>query len=157
MANQKMSKEQTDEITRAGIKSLIKKYNESKGQDVQTLAMLLEQIGKTPMYFALEKGSPRSGDVRFMTLQTGGQSFIPMFTSQKELGRLDGLCDCVLFDPLDSMQMLADSNHHAVVNPFSGAFLMWPELIREHMLPYMKKAEKEKERAESGEIFTPFN
>ena len=56
MSNE-LSQQQIDHISRMGIKKLIKKYNESQGKDQQSLSMLLEQLAKTPMFFAVEKGS----------------------------------------------------------------------------------------------------
>ena len=128
MSNE-LSQQQIDHISRMGIKKLIKKYNESQGKDQQSLSMLLEQLAKTPMFFAVEKGSSvNSASMHFMTL-----------TVTDELGKLADNCDCVCLKPMDYFQMLVDNGRHAVVNPFSSYFLIWPELVRDHMLPYMKE------------------
>lgn len=152
-----LDQRQTDEVSRRAIATLIKKYSASEGRDKQTLSLLLEQLAKTPLYFAVEKGSDlRSGaNVRFVTLTVGGQTFIPAFTEPSELGRLEGRCECVLLAPMDYFQMLVDKGRHAVINPFGSYFLMWPELMRDHMLPYMKESEKvQREQGGSGEPFT---
>lgn len=139
MSNE-LSQQQIEHISRMGIKKLIKKYNESQGKDQQSLSMLLEQLAKTPMFFAVEKGSSvNSASIHFMTLTVGGRVFIPIFTDTDELGKLAGNCDCVCLKPMDYFQMLVDNGRHAVVNPFSSYFLIWPELVRDHMLPYMKE------------------
>lgn len=138
-----LSQNQIEQISRVGIKKLIEKYSQSKGKDQQALTMLFEQLAKTPLFFAVQKGSAASssGLMRFMTLTVGDQTFVPIFTSPDELGKLDGNCDCVCLRPMDYCQMLVDNNRHAVINPFGTYFLLWPELVREHMLPYMKQAE----------------
>lgn len=143
MSGSQLSQSQIDQISRVGIKKLIEKYNQSQGKDKQSLMMLFEQLAKTPLFFAVEKGSAVSGKgfFRFMTLTVSGQTFIPIFTSPDELGKLEGNCDCVCLRPMDYCQMLVDSNRHAVINPFGKYFLLWPELVKEHMLPYMKEAE----------------
>lgn len=140
MSKSELSQSQIDMISRMGIKKLIKTYRDSQGKDKQTLSMLLEQLAKTPMYFAVQQGSGTKGtQVNFMTLNVNGQSFIPIFTDPDEFGKLAGNCDCVCFKPMDYFQMLVDNNRHAVINPFSSYFLLWPELVRDHMLPYMKE------------------
>ncbi len=141
MSNSELSQQQIDQISRMGIKKLIGKYSQSQGKDRQALSMLLEQLAKTPMYFAVQKNSASSAMLNFITLTVKSQVFIPIFTDPDELGRLKDQCDCVCLKPMDYFQMLVDNNRHAVVNPFGTYFLMWPELVRDHMLPYMKQAE----------------
>lgn len=141
MSNSELSQQQIDQISRMGIKKLIGKYSQSQGKDRQALSMLLEQLAKTPMYFAVQKNSASSAMLNFITLTVNSQVFIPIFTDPDELGRLKEQCDCVCLKPMDYFQMLVDNNRHAVVNPFGTYFLMWPELVRDHMLPYMKQAE----------------
>lgn len=141
MSNSELSQQQIDQISRMGIKKLIGKYSQSQGKDRQALSMLLEQLAKTPMYFAVQKNSASSAMLNFITLTVNSQVFIPIFTDPDELGRLKDQCDCVCLRPMDYFQMLVDNNRHAVVNPFGTYFLMWPELVRDHMLPYMKQAE----------------
>lgn len=141
MSNSELSQQQIDQISRMGIKKLIGKYGQSQGKDRQALSMLLEQLAKTPMYFAVQKNSASSAMLNFITLTVNSQVFIPIFTDPDELGRLKDQCDCVCLKPMDYFQMLVDNNRHAVVNPFGTYFLMWPELVRDHMLPYMKQAE----------------
>ena len=141
MSNSELSQQQIDQISRMGIKKLIGKYSQSQGKDRQALSMLLEQLAKTPMYFAVQKNSASSAMLNFITLTVNSQVFIPIFTDPDELGRLKNQCDCVCLKPMDYFQMLVDNNRHAVVNPFGTYFLMWPELVRDHMLPYMKQAE----------------
>ncbi len=141
MSNSELSQQQIDQISRMGIKKLIGKYSQSQGKDRQALSMLLEQLAKTPMYFAVQKNSASSAMLNFITLTVNNQVFIPIFTDPDELGRLKDQCDCVCLKPMDYFQMLVDNKRHAVVNPFGTYFLMWPELVRDHMLPYMKQAE----------------
>lgn len=141
MSNSELSQQQINQISRMGIKKLIGKYSQSQGKDRQALSMLLEQLAKTPMYFAVQKNSASSAMLNFITLTVNSQVFIPIFTDPDELGRLKDQCDCVCLKPMDYFQMLVDNNRHAVVNPFGTYFLMWPELVRDHMLPYMKQAE----------------
>lgn len=141
MSNSELSQQQIDQISRMGIKKLIGKYSQSQDKDRQALSMLLEQLAKTPMYFAVQKNSASSAMLNFITLTVNSQVFIPIFTDPDELGRLKDQCDCVCLKPMDYFQMLVDNNRHAVVNPFGTYFLMWPELVRDHMLPYMKQAE----------------
>lgn len=141
MSNSELSQQQIDQISRMGIKKLIENYSKSQGKDRQALSMLLEQLAKTPMYFAVQKNSASSAMLNFITLTVNSQVFIPIFTDPDELGKLRDQCDCVCLKPMDYFQMLVDNKRHAVVNPFGTYFLMWPELVRDHMLPYMKQAE----------------
>lgn len=140
MSKSELSQSQIDNISRMGIKKLIKTYSDSQGKDKQSLTMLLEQLAKTPMFFAVQKGSGSSRSLHFITLTVGGKVFIPIFTGTGELGKLEGNCDCVCLDPMDYFQMLVDNDRHAVINPFGSYFLIWPELMRDHMLPYMKES-----------------
>ena len=57
MSNSELSQQQIDQISRMGIKKLIENYSKSQGKDKQSLSMLLEQLAKTPMYFAVQKNS----------------------------------------------------------------------------------------------------
>ena len=141
MSNSELSQQQIDQISRMGIKKLIENYSKSQGKDKQSLSMLLEQLAKTPMYFAVQKNSASSAMLNFITLTVNNQVFIPIFTEPDEFGKLKDQCDCVCLKPMDYFQMLVDNKRHAVVNPFGTYFLMWPELVRDHMLPYMKQAE----------------
>ncbi len=150
MSNSELSQQQIDRISRMGIKKLIEKYSQSQGKDKQALSMLLEQLAKTPMYFAVQKNGASSAELSFITLTVNGQVFIPVFTEPEELGKLREQCDCVCLKPMDYFQMLVDNNRHAVVNPFGTYFLMWPELVRDHMLPYMKQAEDFEREQKSG-------
>lgn len=142
MSNSELSQQQIDQISRMGIKKLIGKYSQSQGKDRQALSMLLEQLAKTPMYFAVQKNSASSAMLNFITLTVNSQVFIPIFTDPDELGRLKDQCDCVCLKPMDYFQMLVDNDRHAVINPFSSYFLIWPELVRDHMLPYMKESQE---------------
>lgn len=144
MAKGELSQEQIDLISRNGIKKLIKKYGDSQGRDQQTLSMLLEQVSKTPLYLAVQKGSDvkHAKSVNFVTLTLGGQVFIPIFTDSEEFGRLKDGCDFVCMHPMEYFQMLVSNGRHSVINPFGSYFLMWPELVRDHMLPYMKDSEE---------------
>ena len=150
MSNSELSQQQIDRISRMGIKKLIEKYAQSQGKDKQALSMLLEQLAKTPMYFAVQKNGVSSAELNFITLTVNGQVFIPVFTEPEELGKLRDQCDCVCLKPMDYFQMLVDNARHAVVNPFGTYFLMWPELVRDHMLPYMKQAEDFEREQKSG-------
>lgn len=150
MSNSELSQQQIDRISRMGIKKLIEKYSQSQGKDKQALSMLLEQLAKTPMYFAVRKNGESSAELSFITLTVNGQVFIPIFTEPEELGKLREQCDCVCLKPMDYFRMLVDNNRHAVVNPFGTYFLMWPELVRDHMLPYMKQAEDFEREQKSG-------
>lgn len=150
MSNSEFSQQQIDRISRMGIKKLIEKYAQSQGKDKQALSMLLEQLAKTPMYFAVQKNGVSSAELNFITLTVNGQVFIPVFTEPEALGKLRDQCDCVCLKPMDYFQMLVDNKRHAVVNPFGTYFLMWPELVRDHMLPYMKQAEDFEREQKSG-------
>lgn len=158
MSNSELSQQQIDQISRMGIKKLIGKYSQSQGKDRQALSMLLEQLAKTPMYFAVQKNSASSAMLNFITLTVNSQVFIPIFTDPDELGRLKDQCNCVCLKPMDYFQMLVDNNSHAVVNPFGTYFLMWPELVRDHMLPYMKQAEDfDRQQREQKAGFEPIS
>ena len=136
MSNGKLSAALTDQVSRSGIKQLIKKYNASKNSDKETLALLIEQISKTPLFFAVKKSASK-GEMQFFTLSTGGQVFIPIFTAPEELGKLADSAETVCLAPADYFPMLAEGRH-AVINPFGEYFLIWPELVRDHMLPYIQ-------------------
>ena len=138
MAKGEFSPAQAAQVSRNSIKALIKKYNESKGQDKATLSMIIEQLARTPLYFAVQKGSDisQTSNLRFVTLSTGGQVFIPIFTDRDEFGKLMDNADAVLLQPNQYFHMLVDNNCHAVINPFGSYFLMWPELVRDYLLPF---------------------
>ncbi len=132
-----LSPEQTSQLSRSSIKQLIKKYNDSKQQDKATLSLIIEQLARTPLYFAVEKGSDvKNGTLRFVTLTTGGQVFIPVFTGPDDFGSLADKSEAVCLEPESYFRMLLESNCHAVINPFGSYFLMWPELIKNYMLPF---------------------
>ncbi len=138
MAKGEFSPEQAAQVSRNSIKALIKKHNDSKGQDKSTLSMIIEQLARTPLYFAVQKGSDisQTNNLRFVTLSTGGQVFIPIFTDRDEFGKLMDSADAVLLQPNQYFHMLVDNNCHAVINPFGSYFLMWPELVRDYLLPF---------------------
>ena len=152
MSNSELSQQQIDQISRMGIKKLIENYSKSQGKDKQSLSMLLEQLAKTPMYFAVQKNSASSAMLNFITLTVNNQVFIPIFTEPDEFGKLKDQCDCVCLKPMDYFQMLVDNKRHAVVNPFGTYFLMWPELVRDHMLPYMKESEEFKQSSQVQQL-----
>ena len=158
MSNSELSQQQIDQISRMGIKKLIENYSKSQGKDKQSLSMLLEQLAKTPMYFAVQKSSTSSAMLNFITLTVNNPVFIPIFTEPDEFGKLKDQCDCVCLKPMDYFQMLVDNKRHAVVNPFGTYFLMWPELVRDHMLPYMKQAEDfDRQQREQKAAFKPIS
>ena len=158
MSNSELSQQQIDQISCMGIKKLIENYSKSQGKDKQSLSMLLEQLAKTPMYFAVQKSSASSAMLNFITLTVNNQVFIPIFTEPDEFGKLKDQCDCVCLKPMDYFQMLVDNKRHAVVNPFGTYFLMWPELVRDHMLPYMKQAEDfDRQQREQKAAFKPIS
>ena len=140
MAKGAFSAEQSAQLSRSSLKNLIEKYNLSKGQDKATLSMIIEQLAKTPLYFAVKKGSDTSGkSLNFVTLSTGGQVFIPIFTGPDEFGRLKDSADAVCLSPEVYFDVLVKNNSHAVINPFTSYFLMWPELVREHLIPFLQQ------------------
>ena len=112
MANSELSQQQIDQISRMGIKKLIGKYSRSQGKDQQSLTMLLEQLAKTPMYFAVQKNGASSAMLNFITLTVNNQVFIPIFTDPDEFGKLKDQCDCVCLKPMDYFQMLVDIFSH---------------------------------------------
>ena len=99
MSNSELSQQQIDQISRMGIKKLIGKYSQSQGKDRQALSMLLEQLAKTPMYFAVQKNSASSAMLNFITLTVNSQVFIPIFTDPDELGRPASHGSCARLDP----------------------------------------------------------
>ena len=42
----------------------------------------------------------------------------------------------VCLEPESYLRMLLENNCHAVINPFGSYFLMWPELVRDYLLPF---------------------
>ena len=138
MTNGKMTPEQMSQLSRASLKNLIVKYNASGGKDKSTLQMIIEQLAKTPLYFAVKKGSSTDeGSLNFVTLATGGKVFVPMFTGPEEFGKLVESADAVCLTPDAYFRMLADNDRNAVINPFGSYFLIWPELVRDHLLPFL--------------------
>lgn len=150
MSNGELNQEQVYQIARGGIKKLIERNNNANGKDPQTLSMLLEQISKTPLYVAVQKGCDvkNAKSINFITLTIGGQVFIPVFTGPEDFGKLKDSCDFVCMHPMDYFQVLISKDRYAVINPFGSYFLMWSELIREHMLPYMQECEEFKKKNE---------
>ena len=57
MANGNLTPEETIKVSRSSIKQLIKKYNASNGLDKTTLQLIIEQLAKTPLFFAVQKGT----------------------------------------------------------------------------------------------------
>lgn len=129
MANVELNK---DELARMGLKNLIVKFNESGGNDQKSVQMILEYLSKTPMYFAVKR---MGENMAFITLQTGGKTFVPIFTSPDEMGKVKEQGEVVLLKPLDFFTSIVDAGYDAVVNPNGQYFLLWPELMKEHMLP----------------------
>lgn len=141
MANGNLTPEETIKVSRSSIKQLIKKYNASNGLDKTTLQLIIEQLAKTPLFFAVQKGTAdkKADEMSFLTLATGGQVFIPIFTGEDELGKLADNADIVVLYPQDYFEMLVSGNRHAVINPFSSYFLLWPELVRDHLIPFVQE------------------
>lgn len=126
-----LTPEQTSQLSRSGIRKLIKTYNDSNQQDKATLSLIIEQLARTSLYFIVEKDSdPKTGTLRFVTLSTGGQVFIPMFTGPDDFGALADRGKAVCLEPESYLRMLLENNCHAVINPFGSYFLMWPEFIK---------------------------
>lgn len=141
MENSPTNSIEIQQIARDKLKELIKKYNLSGGKDSDTLQKILEYVGKTPLYLAFAKGVNK-GDTQVITLTTGGTVFVPVFTSADDFGKLSENADVVLMKASDYIPMILELNHHAVINPFGDYFLLWPELMREHMLPYIQEYDK---------------
>lgn len=132
-----LTPEQTSQLSRSGIRKLIKTYNDSNQQDKATLSLIIEQLARTSLYFIVEKDSdPKTGTLRFVTLSTGGQVFIPMFTGPDDFGALADRGKAVCLEPESYLRMLLENNCHAVINPFGSYFLMWPEFIKNYLLPF---------------------
>ena len=84
-----LTPEQTSQLSRSGIRKLIKTSSDSKQQDTATLSLIIEQLARTSLYFIVEKNSdPKTGTLRLVTLSTGGQVFIPMFTGPDDFDAL---------------------------------------------------------------------
>ena len=145
-----LTPEQSAQLSRTSIKQLIKNYNDSKGQDKKTLQMIIEQLAKTPLYFAVKKGSVgnNGNSLEFVTLATGGQVFVPIFTGPDELGKIGESADVVCLQPENYFKMLADNDRHAVINPFGSYFLIWPDLVRDHLIPFLHRSTSFEELAE---------
>lgn len=55
-----LTPEQTSQLSRSGIRKLIKTYNDSNQQDKATLSLIIEQLARTSLYFIVEKtATPR--------------------------------------------------------------------------------------------------
>lgn len=46
-----LTPEQTSQLSRSGIRKLIKTYNDSNQQDKATLSLIIEQLARTSLYF----------------------------------------------------------------------------------------------------------
>ena len=127
-----------DQLARNKLKSLIKKYNDSGQKDKLTLSLLFEALAHTQLLLAVKSTegvkTPEGDkvDMQFITLTTGGRTFVTLFTDADEAKRL-GKCELVKLLPQDYLPLIKD--RHAVINPFSSYFLLWPELIRDHLIP----------------------
>ncbi len=138
MENSSDNSMQVQQIARDNLKEHIKRYNLSKGNDQKALQDVLDYIGKTPLFLAFAKGVA-NGNPQVITLTTGGTVFVPIFTSLEECGKIAENADITLMKASDYLPIILELNHHAVVNPFGDYFLLWPELMREHMLPFIKE------------------
>ncbi len=143
MAKSSFTPEQSNLLSRNSIKQLIKKYNDSKGQDKATLSLIIEQLARTPLYFAVEKDSDvkNASSLRFVTLNAGGKKFITIFTGPDDFGKLADTASAVCLSPETYFKILIDNNADAVINPFGSYFLMWPELVRDYMLPFLQETQ----------------
>lgn len=139
------------QIARDKIKDLIKKFNLSGGKDQDTIKKLLDYVGKTPLFLAFAKGF-KPDDMKMITLTLSNTVFVPIFTSMDEVGKISENADIVLMKAGTYLPMILEKNHHAVINPFGEYFLLWPELMREQMLPYIQEYE-----AFAAENFSPEN
>ena len=128
------------QFARDKLKGLIKEYNISGGKDQKTLQKILDYVGKTPLYIPFAKGFSKD-DMKVVTLSVSGTVFVPIFTSTDEIGKLAENSDIVLMKAIDFIPLILDLDHHAVINPFGDYFLLWPELMREHMLPAIQEYE----------------
>ena len=136
MANAPIDNVQMEQTARRNLKQLIKKYNLSEGGDKDSLQKILDYIASTPLYIALADGSTAE-NVRVITLTTPEAVFVPLFTSKLDCGKIAESADVKLMTPKEFIPLILELGHHAVVNPFGEYFLLWPELMREHMLPYL--------------------
>lgn len=140
MANSANGSLDVQQIARDKIKDLIKKHNLSGGKDQDTIKKLLDYVGKTPLFLAFAKGF-KPDDMKIITLTLSDTVFVPIFTSMEEAGKIAENADIVLMKPGTYLPLILDKNHHAVINPFSEYFLLWPELMRTQMLPYIQEYE----------------
>lgn len=136
MSNAPIDNVQAEQIARRNLKQLIKKYNLSDGGDKDSLQKILDHIASTPLYMPFAKGGD-DGNWQVITLTTPDAVFVPLFTSSMEFGKIAENADMKLIAPADFIPMILELGHHLVVNPFGEYFLLWPELMREHMLPYL--------------------
>ena len=136
MSEAKFSPEQINYISRNALKELIKKYNASKNTDKTSLTTIFDYLARTPLYFAVNKAESTPDNLRFISLTTEGETFIPIFTGPEEFGKLADTADAVCIEPWEYLRMLSDNGYSAVVNPFGEYFIMWPELIRDMLMPF---------------------
>ena len=134
-----------EQLARNKLKSLIKKYNDSQQTDKLTLSLIFESLVHTPLLLAVksaegEKSSENDKvNMQLITLTTGGRTFVTLFTEPDEAKRL-GKCELVKLLPQDYLPLIADK--HSVINPFGSYFLLWPELVRDHLIPAAQMIEK---------------
>ena len=140
------------QIARDKLKELIKKYNVSGGKDQETLQKVLDYIGKTPLFLAFAKGMEK--DMKIVTLTVSGTVFVPIFTSRDEIGKIAESSDIVLMKAGTYLPIILENDRHAVINPFGDYFLLWPELMREHMLPAIQEYEAFAEQNFTQQNFT---
>lgn len=127
-----------EQNARKNLKVLIKRFNLSDGTDKETLQKILDCIASTPLYMPFSKDSTE-GNYQVITLTTPDAVFVPLFSSTAEFGKIGESADIKLMAPSDFIPMILELGHHMVVNPFGEYFLLWPEIMREHMLPYLNK------------------
>ena len=138
MSNAPMDNVRAEQLARRSLKQLIRKYNLSHGGDKEALQKILDHIASTPLYVPFAKDS-KPGNMQVITLTTPEAVFVPVFTSQIDFGKVAESADIKLMSPKDFIPMIVELGHHLVVNPFGEYFLLWPELMREHMLPYLEQ------------------
>ena len=133
-----MENAMAEQLARNKLGSLIKKYNDSQQKDKLTLSMIFEALAHTPLLLAvkntdgIKSAESDKVDIQLVTLTTGRKTFATLFTSPDEAKRL-GKCELVKLTPQDYLPLIAD--RHAVINPFGSYFLLWPELVRDHLIP----------------------
>jgi len=142
-----LSPELATELARSSIKKLIKNYNASNGTDKAGLTMLFEQLARTPLFLALSREKKENG-LNVVTLATNGTVFIPIFTTPEDCGRLADSAEIVCMQPREYLELLAASGHHAVINPFGDYFLIWPELVKDMLIPFLNSTEEKQRQKE---------